>query len=93
LHETGTVVVRSTETRRPHEAAIGKAREVCARSGHTVADRFVDITEMVGIGSGAQGRTFQRLSYIVIDWLRVMHDWLGVNKLTSGSDMISGSAY
>ncbi|MGO8925527.1 MAG: DNA damage-inducible protein D [Limisphaerales bacterium] len=35
-------------------AAIEKAREACARSGHTVADHFVDITEMVGIGSGAQ---------------------------------------
>ncbi len=35
-------------------AVIGKAREACAKSGHTVADHFVDITEMVGIGSGAQ---------------------------------------
>jgi DNA-damage-inducible protein D len=34
--------------------AMEKAREACARSGHTVADHFVDITEMVGIGSGAQ---------------------------------------
>jgi hypothetical protein len=53
LHETGTVVVTSTETRQPHEAAIRKAREACARSGHTVADHFVDINEMVGI-AGAQ---------------------------------------
>lgn len=35
-------------------AVIAKAREACANSGHTVADHFVDITEMVGIGSGAQ---------------------------------------
>ena len=33
---------------------IAKAREACANSGHTVSDHFVDITEMVGIGSGAQ---------------------------------------
>lgn len=33
---------------------ITKAREACANSGHTVSDHFVDITEMVGIGSGAQ---------------------------------------
>jgi DNA-damage-inducible protein D len=35
-------------------AVIAKAREACANSGHAVADHFVDITEMVGIGSGAQ---------------------------------------
>lgn len=35
-------------------AVIGKAREACANSGHMVSDHFVDITEMVGIGSGAQ---------------------------------------
>jgi DNA-damage-inducible protein D len=35
-------------------AVINKAREACANSGHTVSDHFVDITEMVGIGSGAQ---------------------------------------
>ena len=35
-------------------AVIAKAREACANSGHTVTDHFVDITEMVGIGSGAQ---------------------------------------
>jgi DNA-damage-inducible protein D len=33
---------------------IAKAREACANSGHRVSDHFVDITEMVGIGSGAQ---------------------------------------
>ncbi len=33
---------------------IAKAREACSNSGHEVADHFVDITEMVGIGSGAQ---------------------------------------
>jgi DNA-damage-inducible protein D len=33
---------------------ITKAREACANSGHTVSDHFVDTTEMVGIGSGAQ---------------------------------------
>ena len=34
-------------------AVIAKAREACANSGHTVSDHFVDVTEMVGIGSGA----------------------------------------
>src|SRR6266550_6264753 len=32
---------------------INKARQACANSKRTVADHFVDITEMVGIGSGA----------------------------------------
>jgi DNA-damage-inducible protein D len=35
-------------------AVIAKAREACANSSHTVSDHFVEITEMVGIGSGAQ---------------------------------------
>ena len=35
-------------------AVIAKAREACANSGHAVSDHFVDINEMVGIGSGAQ---------------------------------------
>jgi DNA-damage-inducible protein D len=35
-------------------AAIGKAREACTNSGHTVSDHFVLFNEMVGIGSGAQ---------------------------------------
>ena len=35
-------------------AVIVKAQQACSRSGHAVADQFVDITEMVGIGSGAQ---------------------------------------
>jgi DNA-damage-inducible protein D len=33
---------------------IAKAREACANSGHAVADHFVEINEMVSIGSGAQ---------------------------------------
>jgi DNA-damage-inducible protein D len=33
---------------------ITKAREACAKSGHTVADHFGDFNEMVNIGSGAQ---------------------------------------
>jgi hypothetical protein len=33
---------------------IKKAREACAKSGHTVADHFGDFNEMVNIGSGAQ---------------------------------------
>ncbi|MGO8836842.1 MAG: DNA damage-inducible protein D [Limisphaerales bacterium] len=33
---------------------ITKAREACVNSGHKVSDHFVDITEMVSIGSGAQ---------------------------------------
>ena len=35
-------------------AVITKAREACAQSSHAVADHFVDINEMVSIGSGAQ---------------------------------------
>ena len=35
-------------------AVITKAREACANSGHTASDHFVDINEMVSIGSGAQ---------------------------------------
>ncbi len=30
-----------------------KARQACAHSGRSVSDHFVDLTEMVGIGSGA----------------------------------------
>src|SRR5205809_4633952 len=32
---------------------INKARKACTNSSRAVADHFVDITEMVGIGSGA----------------------------------------
>src|SRR5882762_5480317 len=32
---------------------ISKARQACTNSGRAVSDHFVDITEMVGIGSGA----------------------------------------
>jgi len=35
-------------------AVLNKAREACANSGLTVSDHFVDINEMVAIGSGAQ---------------------------------------
>ncbi|MCU0786551.1 MAG: hypothetical protein MUF81_21400 [Verrucomicrobia bacterium] len=35
-------------------AVIAKAREACAQSGHAIADHFVDINEMVSLGSGAQ---------------------------------------
>jgi DNA-damage-inducible protein D len=46
-------VLEYTEFRN-YAAVIAKAREACVNSGHTVSDHFVDITEMVGIGSGAQ---------------------------------------
>jgi len=46
-------VLEYTEFRN-YVAVIAKAREACANSGHKVSDHFVDITEMVGIGSGAQ---------------------------------------
>jgi DNA-damage-inducible protein D len=42
-------------------AVITKARQACANSGHTVSNHFVEITEMVTIGSGAQRR--------VEDWM------------------------
>lgn len=35
-------------------AVIAKAREACINSDHAVADHFVEINEMVSIGSGAQ---------------------------------------
>ena len=34
-------------------SVINKAREACVNSGHPVADHFVDITELVSIGSNA----------------------------------------
>src|SRR5438309_3286482 len=34
-------------------AVINRARKACTNSGRVVSDHFVDITEMVGIGSGA----------------------------------------
>lgn len=39
---------------RNFEAVIEKARTACFNSGHRVDDHFVEITEMVSIGSGAQ---------------------------------------
>jgi len=39
---------------RNFEAVIAKARTACFNSGQRVEDHFVDITDMVGIGSGAQ---------------------------------------
>ncbi len=39
---------------RNFEAVIGKARLACFNSGHRIEDHFVDVTEMVTIGSGAQ---------------------------------------
>lgn len=40
--------------RRNFEAVLAKAKLACLNSGQTVEDHFVDITEMVEIGSGAQ---------------------------------------
>lgn len=39
---------------RNFEAVIEKAKLACFNSGHRVEDHFVDVTEMVGIGSGAE---------------------------------------
>jgi DNA-damage-inducible protein D len=39
---------------RNFEQVIKKAKTACFNSGHRIEDHFVDITEMVGIGSGAQ---------------------------------------
>jgi DNA-damage-inducible protein D len=39
---------------RNFEQVIGKARLACFNSGERIDDHFVDITEMVEIGSGAQ---------------------------------------
>lgn len=35
-------------------SVIGKAKEACKNSGHTIEDHIVDFNEMVSIGSGAQ---------------------------------------
>ncbi len=39
---------------RNFESVIAKARLSCFNSGHHIEDHFVDVTEMVAIGSGAQ---------------------------------------
>lgn len=39
---------------RNFQPAIERAKEACLNSDHNLADHFVDIHEMVGIGSGAQ---------------------------------------
>jgi len=39
---------------RNFEQVIKKAKKACFNSGHRIEDHFVDITEMVDIGSGAQ---------------------------------------
>jgi len=39
---------------RNFEAVIGKAKLACFNSGHRVEDHFVDVTEMVPLGSGAE---------------------------------------
>ncbi|MGD0089025.1 MAG: DNA damage-inducible protein D [Planctomycetota bacterium] len=39
---------------RNFEQVLGKARLACFNSGQRIEDHFVDITDMVGIGSGAQ---------------------------------------
>lgn len=39
---------------RNFQPVIDKARESCVKSGHSVADHFAEIRNMVDIGSGAQ---------------------------------------
>jgi len=39
---------------RNFEAVVEKARLACLNSGHRIEDHFVDVTEMVRIGSGAE---------------------------------------
>jgi DNA-damage-inducible protein D len=39
---------------RHFEAVIAKAKTACLNSGQRVDDHFVEVTEMVEIGSGAQ---------------------------------------
>jgi DNA-damage-inducible protein D len=39
---------------RNFQPVIEKAKEACAKSGHSVANHFAEIRNMVGIGSGAQ---------------------------------------
>ena len=39
---------------RNFESVISKARPPCFNSGHRIEDHFVDITEMVAIGSGGE---------------------------------------
>jgi hypothetical protein len=39
---------------RNFQPVIEKAKEACIKSGHSVADHFAEMRNMVGIGSGAQ---------------------------------------
>jgi DNA-damage-inducible protein D len=39
---------------RNFEGVIGKAKMACFNSGHRIEDHFVDVTEMVALGSGAE---------------------------------------
>ena len=48
---------------------INKARQACTNSGRPVPDHFVDITEMVGIGSGAWRP--------IEDWANQLHEAVG----------------
>ena len=41
---------------RNFEAVITKAKTACFNSGQRLEDHFVDITDMIGIGKGGQGR-------------------------------------
>jgi DNA-damage-inducible protein D len=39
---------------RNFEGVVDKAKLACFNSGHRIEDHFVDVTEMVAIGSGAE---------------------------------------
>ena len=54
ITNTLTVRVLGYTDYRNFEAVIEKARTACFNSGQRVDDHFVEVTEMVGIGSGAQ---------------------------------------
>jgi hypothetical protein len=44
-------------------SVINRAKEACKNSKHIVTDRFVEINEMVQLGSGAETQTVNRTSY------------------------------
>jgi len=54
VHQTERPSVLCRSLYRNFEQVVQKARMACFNSGQRVEDHFVDITEMVAIGSGAQ---------------------------------------
>ena len=50
--------------------AVNKAKESCETTGEAVSDHFVDVSKMVGIGSGAERKQDDRATGLV--WIRLL---------------------